>query len=479
MARHRDTAVAKPGGRRPAPAAHTPTAGRPPLLTVVGILEAHPRDWLVHLPDLQAQAARRGVRRVLGTRDAAGGLVEPDLAAEVLDPGDWVRPAGFEVGRHSATLTLRVSRRVRLIDRLTGAPVPVVAGVLLDRLRSYHAYALVAAGKPAVAALRVRIGRRRLFEELWKAGVLEADDFGPAKEYDPDAAYRVRLDNLPPAPPLAGPPDLAATFDELARLKVLTSLVAAHLKGESAEFTPEQVEELRRHYLSPTLHLNFPTTNPYTDLKKALAEGTVGKRTTYRVELGTRDIPSLSRLRPANEFLARAYEVLGGSDQPTFAGAAAGERTYRHRPLPPRTKLTKADEFMKRLFDDFLGVAPTGAAAAVLEAVGANDLAAIVRDRAQGKQPARRTLVEALADAHRKLEARQEQVYREKLAPLVFHVGATGRPPDGLDARPLTAAQVTAKYPDLSLAKGEKEGMFFELGGALLTVYPKTEYYSR
>ncbi len=375
-ARRRDPAVPRPGGRRAA-ARPADAAGRPPLLALVGVLEAFPRDWLVHLPDLQAHAARRGVRRLVGTRDAAGGLVEPALIAEVLDPGDWVRPAGFELARHAATLVLRVSRRVRLADRLTGAPVPVVAGILLDRLRAYHGYALVADGGPAVP-LTVRVGRRRLFEELWKAGVLETEDGTPATDYDPDAAYRLRLDQLPAAPPAVAAAGLAGTFDELARLRVLTSLVAARLKGESAEYSPEQVEELRRHYLTPGLHLSFPTTTPYTDLKKALAEGTVGTRTGYRIDVGTRDVLSLSKFRPASEFLDRVYEALPG---PT-----PEERVYRHRRLSPRTRLTKADEFMKRLSDDFLGVAPNGSAVATLEAVGAADLATIVRDRAADKQ---------------------------------------------------------------------------------------------
>jgi hypothetical protein len=469
MARRRDTAVTRPGGRRAA-ARPADAAGRPPLLALVGVLEAFPRDWLVHLPDLQAHAARRGVRRLVGTRDAAGGLVEPALIAEVLDPGDWVRPAGFELARHAATLVLRVSRRVRLADRLTGAPVPVVAGILLDRLRAYHGYALVADGGPAVP-LTVRVGRRRLFEELWKAGVLETEDGTPATDYDPDAAYRLRLDQLPAAPPAVAAADLAGTFDELARLRVLTSLVAARLKGESAEYSPEQVEELRRHYLTPGLHLSFPTTTPYTDLKKALAEGTVGTRTGYRIDVGTRDVLSLSKFRPASEFLDRVYEALPG---PT-----PEERVYRHRRLSPRTRLTKADEFMKRLSDDFLGVAPNGSAVATLEAVGAADLATIVRDRAAGKQPARRTLIEALSDARRKLETRREAAYREKLAPLVFHVGATGRLPAGIDARPQTAEQITAKYPALAPSKDERAGTFYEIGDAILTVYETTEYYSR
>jgi hypothetical protein len=467
------SAVARRRGHRP------PATGQVPLLAVVGILEGFPRDWLVHLPHLQEHAAHRSVRRVLGTRDAAGGLVEPTLSTEVLDPGDWVRPAGFDVGHHSASLTLRVSRRVRLVDRLTGAAVPVVAGILLDRLRSYHSYALVADGLLAVETLTVRISSRRLFEALWKAGVLESEDGKPANDYHTGAAYLIRLDNLPLAAPVTGKLDLGGVFAELASLKVLLSLVAAHLRDESAEYTPEQVEELKEHYISKSLNLNFPTTNPYTNLKQALAEGTVGTRTGYRIDFGSADVLGLSKFRPANEFFARVYEVLGESERPAFENALNGDRTYRHKRLPPRTKLTKADEFARRLFDDFLGVAPNGSAVAVLEAVGANDLAAVVKQRARDKQSARRALVEALADAKKKLEARREQLSRDKLAPLVFAVGATGELPAGLAAKSLTADELLARYPELTLSKEERDGTFFVVGDLILAVYATTEYYSR
>ena len=79
----------------------------------------------------------------------------------------------------------------------------------------------------------------------------------------------------------------------------------------------------------------------------------------------------------------------------------------------------------------------------------------------------------------RRVEARQEEVFRDKLSQLVFYVGATGLLPDEMDAKALTADQLGQKYPDLALSKDEKEGTFFEIGDTILTVYAKTEYFSR
>jgi hypothetical protein len=65
------------------------------------------------------------------------------------------------------------------------------------------------------------------------------------------------------------------------------------------------------------------------------------------------------------------------------------------------------------------------------------------------------------------------------VSPLVFYIGSTGALPDEIDAKAQTAEEMTAKYPDLSPSKDEQEGLFFEVGSAILTVYAKREYFSR
>jgi hypothetical protein len=284
-------------------------------------------------------------------------------------------------------------------------------------------------------------------------------------------------------PPFEGSVDLTGVFDELSRLKVLSSIVSAYLDADTGALTPEQMQELKRHYLSRNLYVNFPTTTPYADLKQALAEGSVDTRISYKVDIGDRTILNLSKLSSANAFLERMYEVVRPDgrtvDHPTFAALLDGTATVRHKKLSAKTKVTKADEFMKGLFDDFLGIKPNGQAVKVLESVGADKLAAVVRGRAKGMQPDRKAFLEALADARKKLDARGDEVFRDRLSPLVFYVGATGLLPDEVPAKALTAEQLHAKYPGLSLSKDEKDGTFFELGDTILSVYARPEYFSR
>jgi hypothetical protein len=42
-----------------------------------------------------------------------------------------------------------------------------------------------------------------------------------------------------------------------------------------------------------------------------------------------------------------------------------------------------------------------------------------------------------------------------------------------------TTKQLKAKYPDLAFSKGEQDGLFFEIGETIVSVYAKTEYFSR
>ena len=372
---------------------------------------------------------------------------------------------------------------MQLVPRAGGKPITQVAGVLLDDLRTFNNYTLVGDGELNVDNLKVKFSSKKCFEALWKADVLENDDGTPATKYDASAAYLVRFDNLPLVPAFAGDIKLDGTFEQLRDLKILASLVSAHLKEDSADFTAEQVEELKKHFLSKSLYLNFPTTNPYTDLKQALQEGSVDTRTSYKIDLGTREILNLSKLHSANKFLERLYEVLDGSgkqlDKAKFEDVLDGTCTYRHKQLSAKVKVTKVDDVMKTLFDDFLGLKANGSAVTILESVAAKDLAAIVKDRVRGKQPARKAFVEALTDAKKKLEAKQESLFRETLTGLVFYIGATGVLPDEIEAKAQTADQISAKYPDLALSKDEKEGTFFEVGKSILTVYAKTEYFSR
>jgi len=86
--------------------------------------------------------------------------------------------------------------------------------------------------------------------------------------------------------------------------------------------------------------------------------------------------------------------------------------------------------------------------------------------------------VEAFVDARRALEAAIEAEY-DGVSPVVFFIGATGLLPDEFGGpKALSADDARAAFPDLSIGKSESDGTFYDVGGVILSVYPKAEYFS-
>ncbi len=475
-----------------------PVSTRISVLALIHLLDQHKNEFTVNLDHLKANYVPRSVRRIQGTRDEHGNLVEPSLKAEFSDKGDYAPVSSFDISHNTVNLNMLITRPVQLIPRSGGEPIQQVAGIQLDKLMSFNNYTLIGDGELNIPALKIRIGSRALFDILKKEKVLETDDGRPAAKHNAKIDYTLRLDTLPLVPPIGSADeldgvfedladmkafDLDGVFEELAGMKVLASIIAAHLKGKAEKFTPEQVEELKRHYLSENLNLNFPTTTEYTDLQQALTEGSVDTRVSYKIDLGNHRILNLNKLMPANEFLDRHYEVLDKNgqkiDKPTFEIFLDGEVTMRYKQLSARTRITAVDEFMRRIFDDFFGLTNNGIVSGILKRVGALELVKALQEKHQGMNVPRADYVAALSDARRKLDAASEEIYQRKVSPLVFFIGSTGVLPDELDAKAQTAKQLKAMYPDLAISKDEQDGMFFEIGETILSVYAKTEYFSR
>ena len=288
---------------------HVPVNTRISVLALAHLLGQHRNDFTVNLEHLKSNYVRRGLRRVQGTRDDSGKLIEPSLKTEFSDKGDYAPVSSFDINRNTANLNMLIARPVQLVPRSGGKPIKEVAGIKLDKLMTFNNYTMIGDGELNVPTLKIRIGSRELFDTLKKEGVLETEDGQPAAKYDAKTDYTLRLDTLPLVPPFEGAIDLDGVFEDLAEMKVLSSILAAHLKEVSEEYTPEQLEELKRHYLSKSLYLNFPTTTEYTDLQQALAEGSVDTRVSYKIDIGNRRIINLSKLMSANKFLDRLYEV--------------------------------------------------------------------------------------------------------------------------------------------------------------------------
>lgn len=453
------------------------------VLELVKVLEQHRSGIIINLQHLKENYQRKGIKRIPGVRDKNGNLLTPWLKTEYIDGDKYVKMGTFSINQNTATINMLITRKVKLVKVEDGEQICEVAGILVSDLESFNNYTIVSDGEINVKSLKVKINNQPTFDALKTLGVLEQDG-QTAGEFDCRREYDIRLDNLPVSPFTAHYGSLNGTFDELAQMKILSSIISAHLKEESDVYAPEQIEELKLHYLSKNLYINFPTTTEYTDLHEAINKGTVDSRVSYKIDIGNKDILNLSKLHSANKFLERLYEVVDKNsgepvEKPSFELTWEKNLAFSHKKLSSRTKITPVDDLMKGIFDNFLGLEDNGTVAAILKKVGADSLARLLAEKAKGNPVSRPEFVAALVAAKGQIDAYAERVYRDNISPLVFYIGSTGLLPDEIEAKAQTADELSSKYPQLKFSKDEQEGMFFEVGDTIISVYAKNEYFSR
>jgi hypothetical protein len=448
------------------------------LVELIQIFAEYRNNIIVNIKHLQEHYQRTGIKRVKGVRNENGELLQPWLQTNYMDNAEYVGMGDFQFNRNTATINMLIKRKVKLAKSEDQTPTLEVAGLLVNELNSFKNYTIVSDGKINIKSLQVKISSKKAFDLLKEKGVLDAEEFNFRAE------HTIELDKFPLVAANSYYSSIDGLFNQLAEIKVLTSIISAHLRKESDVFVTEQLDEFKKHYLSKNVYINFPTTNEYTNIHEALVNGTLDSRLSYKIDIGSQDILNLSKFPSANKFLSkmyRLYDKITGEIfiKPSFAIALNENLAFRHRLISSRTKITKVDELMKPIFDDFLGLEPNGIVVDILKKVGADNLAQLLQDKQAGKQIGKDEMVEALTTANNKLEQYVENIYQDKIYPLVFYIGCSGVLPDKMEAKPMTAEEAAAKYPNLQFSKDEQQGTFFAVGDSIISIYTKTEYYSK
>jgi hypothetical protein len=428
------------------------------LLELIQVLSEHRHNIIVNLKHLRENYQYKGVKRLKGSRDINGNLIKPWLKTEYINNSDYVGMGCFEMNRNTATINMLVTRKVKLVKTEDETPIIEVAGLLANDLTSYSNYTVVSDRQLYIKSLKVKISSKKTFDVLKQKGVITAETF------DFHDCHNINLD-LPLVPLDGKYSSIDGLFNQLAEVRILASIISAYLKQESDTFVPEQLKELKRHYLSENLYLNFPT---------AKAGGAIDTRVSYKIDIGSKDILNLGKLYSANKFLERRYEVYDTEtgeifSKPTFEMTLRENIAVRQKSLSPRMKITKIDELMKPIFDDFLGIESNGKVAGILLKIGV-----VSSNLVKGKQEK----IAALTAVKIQLDKYVEKIYRDIISPLVFYIGSTGLLPDGMEGKAMNAIQLAAKYPNLHFSKDEAEGLFFEVGDSLIGVYEKVEYFT-
>jgi len=398
-------------------------------------------------------------------------LEEPWLDTEYLDNSDFVQMGTLNVNTNTATVNLNIARPIRLVKKGDKSPVTEVAGIILN-LTDFKNYTIVGDGEVNVPEIEVRFSNKTVFSAFEDAGVVT----GNAK-YSHDTVYSINLASMPVCPYDIEIDGVNGAFQKLAGLKVVSSILSAQIKGESTSYTPEQLEELKRHYLSAAMYVNFPMTNEYAELEGALRNGSVDTRVSYRIDIGNTKILNMSKFTSANAFLQRMYEVVDEKsdkfDKPTMDLNISGANTFSHKVLSARTKITPVDDFMKPIFDAFLGLGPVDALADILVPLGCVALVEAVKKGERGAD-----FIAKIERATKVVDEASSTLWRESVCPLVFYIGSTGLVPDELGLEMKSAEELQSTNTDLNLAKKELDGSFFVNGDLIVSVYASNEYYS-
>jgi hypothetical protein len=439
------------------------------LLELIQIFTKYRQNIILNIKHLEENYQRTGIRRVRGIRDENGTIIQPWLQTKSVYAGDYVEMGIFVLNRNQATINLLVKRKVKLVKTEDNTPIIEVAGLLTNDLSTYNNYTIVWDGKIHVESLQIKISSKHLFNLLKLSGVIDDENFDFHRE------YMINLAQLPLVPINFSVTGIDSLFDELAGVKVLTSILSACLRNESDIFISEQLDELRKHYLSKNLFLNFPTT--------ALKNGEVDSHISYKIDIGSLDILNLSKLYSANKFLARRYKAYDQETgeiflKPSLEMMLSEHIIFQTKAISARMKITKVDELMKPIFDDFLGIENNGKVGEILYKVGANNLANILAEKHGGNLVDKSKIIASMVAAIRQLEQFADKIYQEKVSPLVFYIGATGLLPDEIYSTAMTSEELMAKYPNLQVSKYEQNGIFFLVGNSIISVYGQKEKYS-
>jgi hypothetical protein len=440
------------------------------LLELIGILSQYRDHIILNLHKLKEDYHRTGIKRVRGVRDTNGDLISPWLKTEDIYPSDFVQMGVFAINRRTATINMLIKRKVKLVKSEDQTPMIEVAGLLTTDLDNFNNYTIVKDGKVNISTLNIRISNKKVFDLLQSKGVIIADKFDFRSE------YTIQLDNLPLVPANSNFASVDGLFTQLAEFKVVTSILAAYLRHQSDVFVSIQIEELKQHYLSKNLYLNFPTTPEYTE--------SIDTHISYKIDFGSHDILNLGKLYSANQFLARRYEVYDSETgeiftKPTWDMIFNQNIAVRQKAISRRMKLTAVDDLMKPIFDDFLGININGKVGEIINQVGEHSLALLLYAQHAGKSVNKEDLIASMTTAYQKLAADVEQIYQANISPIVFYIGTTGLLPNKISGNAINADELAAKYPHLQLSKHEQAGTFFEVGDTIISVYPQAEYHSQ
>jgi len=452
------------------------------ILEVAALLNEHAVNIEIEKASLQSGYKRQSVKRIPG-RIRRGVYEELDVGTEMND-GDYIQLSSVDANNSTATLQLKTISPISLVRKKGDKTEPItkVASVDLTDLKTFRNWTWVSSGVLQISELQVRIKSKKAFRALERVGLVD----GP---WEPQSDYQLDFSYLPLVNHNQEFKSPNGTFERLAKVRTLTQILEACLKGQSADLTAEQIADLKEVGVSSSLGVNLPTVYEFLaegmSRQEAMASGKIDTRVTFEVQVGTTEVLRLKRFPSANKMLKDFFQVVGPDGctvkTPKFQELFLSLEDCQIQQKNPAKKIPKPSEGMVLpLFREVLGLEDNGAVIQVLKDNGLDQYIPEFQSILDRSWKDTDEAVEILPNLKRVVKAKVNRIFQDQIRPLVFYVGSSGCLPDELDVPAITAEDLQIKYPNLRIAKDEKEGNFFELGsGTILSVYPKEVAVSR
>ncbi len=455
------------------------------IFSILNLLEEHRQHILIDFKHLQNNYQRQGIKRIKAQRDKddRNKLTYPHLKTIATEPKEYVEIHKFTVNRNSATINLLISHPVKLTSKNNQEEsLPQVAGILLQNLRKYNNYTIVSDGQFNVKQLKIKINSKKTFKLLKEKQIITQANQTPSS-YSHEQEYELNFANLSLRLPPENLDNLDVIYQKILSCKILNSLISSIIKQESENYSPLQLQELKKHYLSKNIYLNFPTTNQYNDRKKACQKGILQSKVSQKIDLGNTQILNSQKLYSANKFLQRFYVAYDQENQLISESLNCQLiledcLQWQRKKLSHRLQITPVDELMSRIYDDFLGIEKNGTVKEILNSIEADELKEILNAKEKDQIVDREDFIELLIITKNTLDKNIEKLFHQYISPLVFYIGVTDSIPEQLKGCFFTCEQIQYLFPELKIAKKEQAGRFFLTENTIISIYPQTVYYS-
>lgn len=449
------------------------------ILEIVSILNEYKNGIVINIKELEKNYPEPNQSANTGESESSGLI-------EYQSNSDYAAVEAFEVSRNTATINLTIKKKVKLVVKKAmlvsddnNTQVAEISGVIGENLYNYNKYALVSDSKLSVESLKVHINSKKVFDLLKEKNVIEKDGT-IVQQFDFRTEYTLRLDTLALVPIGIRYDNIGQVFNEIAQIQVLSNIVSSHLQEIADIHVPVQDVELNKLYFSPNLYVNF-LQKPDNHILEQPKFSKIDAPLSYRIDIGSKDILNISQLSSAHQFLNKMYEAYNWRtgevlSEAFFDMSRSDSIAFRHKKL---LYLTKVDELMKPIYDDLLAIEDNGIVASILSHACEYNLIHILQNIWNNQAVDTQELVTALKTAKNRLEQYLERIYTNNISPLVFYTCSTGVLPDKVEAIAHTSKEIASKYTNLQFSEEEKDGVFFEFGNSIISLYAENKHCSK